>query len=86
MRGQTQLIGRTVQIRGGTGEFVGRVGTVVAHEGGMYRIRLIVPVNVAGVGEVKADLWERRDFRLLPIKAGDTRRRANAEGPGALRR
>jgi hypothetical protein len=31
----------------------------------MFRIKLLVPVNVAGAGEVKDALWKRRDFRLL---------------------
>jgi hypothetical protein len=67
---QTILIGRTVQIRGGMGEFAGRVGKVIAREGNRYRVRLLVPVNVIGVGEVKDSLFERRGFRLLTKALG----------------
>lgn len=59
------IIGRRCQIQAGRTEFIGRVGTIVAHESGMFRIKLLVPVNVAGAGEVKDALWKRRDFRLL---------------------
>ena len=59
------IIGRRCQIQAGRTEFIGRVGKIVAHESGMFRIRLLVPVNVAGAGEVKDALWKRRDFRLL---------------------
>jgi hypothetical protein len=77
---RTQLmIGRRCQIQAGRPELVGRVGTVIAREGAMYRIRLLVPVNVAGLGEVKDELWERHEFRLLPMKAANTRQRAKAE-------
>jgi hypothetical protein len=59
------IIGRRCQVRAGRTEFIGRVGTVVAHESGMFRIKLLVPVNVPGAGEVKDVLSIRRDFRLL---------------------
>jgi len=59
------IIGRRCQIRAGRTEFIGRVGTVVAHEGGVFRIKLLVPVDLPGTGEVKDALWKRRDFRLL---------------------
>jgi len=61
----TPIIGRPVQIRGGMGEFAGRVGKIIAREGNWYRIRLLVPVNLADVGEVKEYLFDRSDFRLL---------------------
>jgi hypothetical protein len=59
------IIGRKCQIQAGRTEFIGRVGTIVAHEGGLFRIKLLVPVNLPGAGEVKDALWKRRDFRLL---------------------
>ena len=58
------IIGRRCQIRAGRTEFIGRVGTVVAHEA-VFRIKLLVPVDLPGTGEVKDALWKRRDFRLL---------------------
>jgi hypothetical protein len=59
------IIGRRCQIQAGRTEFIGRVGTIVAHESGMFRIKLLVPVNLPGAGEVKDALWKRCDFRLL---------------------
>ena len=59
------IIGRRCQIQAGRTEFIGRVGTIVAHESGMFSIKLLVPVNLPGAGEVKDVLWNRRDFRLL---------------------
>jgi hypothetical protein len=61
------IIGRRCQIQAGRTEFIGRVGTVVAHESSMFRIKLLVPVNVPGAGEVKDVLWKHRDFRLLRL-------------------
>jgi hypothetical protein len=62
---ESPIIGCSVQIRGGIGEFGARVGKIIACEGDRYRVRLVVPVNIAGVGEVKEHLFARGDFRLL---------------------
>jgi hypothetical protein len=66
------IIGRKCEIQAGRTEFIGRVGTIVALEGGMFRIKLLVPVNLPAAGEVKDALWKRRDFRLLRQRPGAT--------------
>lgn len=60
-----QLYGRSVQIKSGMKEFVGKTGVIVNKEGTYYRVRLDNAVNVANVGSVTDDLWERSGFKLL---------------------
>jgi hypothetical protein len=69
---------------GGPNEFIGRVGTVVAHESGMFRFKLLVSVDVPGAGEVKNLLWKRR-FRLFAIRTGEPVKHGEGKGrrPGA---
>jgi hypothetical protein len=55
-------IGSRVTIKSGMREFIGQVGTIIDNterDGRvpMYRVRFDNPVKVAGVGEVRDDLW-----------------------------
>jgi hypothetical protein len=51
-------VGKTVRITGGMTEFVGKLGTIERVKGELYRVRLHEPVEAAGVGRVRDDLWE----------------------------
>ncbi len=57
--------GQRVRITGGMAEFVGKTGTVMFKEGGLYRVRLDEPVMIPGVGEVHDDLWESRLLKAV---------------------
>lgn len=45
-------------------EFVGKTGTAVK-EGKMWRVTFDEPVEVAGVGTVRDDVWEGRFVRTV---------------------
>ena len=60
-----EMYGRTVKIKTGMQEFVGKIGRIVDVEGKMFRIRFDEPVAVKGLGPVLDDIWERSGFKLL---------------------
>ncbi len=62
------IVGRSVQIKAGMKEFVGKTGVVQYREDGpdrLYRVRLDEPVYVHSVGLVRDDLWNRASLKLL---------------------
>jgi hypothetical protein len=61
----TDRYGQRVKIIGGMAEFVGKTGTIISKESGMYRVRLDEPVEVPGVGAVRDDLWESKLLRRV---------------------
>jgi hypothetical protein len=54
-----------VRITGGMKEFVGKTGTIIGTEMGMYRVRLDEPVEIPGIGRVRDDLWEGSLLRKI---------------------
>jgi len=58
---RTAKLFQRVVIKGGMAAFVGKTGRVVNIERDgstkMYRVRLDVPVEIAGIGKVTDDLW-----------------------------
>jgi hypothetical protein len=66
-------IGQRVRILGGLLEFIGKTGEIVGKEGNLYRVYLDEPVDVAGIGRVRDDLWERSALKtLMPLVPTDT--------------
>jgi hypothetical protein len=52
--------GRRVRIVGEAAELRDKIGTIIAREGMLLRVRLDEPVEVPGIGLVTDDLWEPR--------------------------
>ncbi len=66
-------IGQRVRILGGLVEFVGKTGEIVAKEGDLYRVYVDEPVDVAGIGRIRDDLWEGSALEtLMPLVPTDT--------------
>jgi len=66
-------IGQRVRILGGLVEFVGKTGEIVAKEGDLYRVYVDEPVDVAGIGRIRDDLWEGSALKtLMPLVPTDT--------------
>jgi hypothetical protein len=69
------FVGRRVRCLAGLAEFIGQTGTVIDAEAQgrgrptLFRVRLDEPVNVAGVGLVEDDLWQRAGLRTLRERA-----------------
>jgi hypothetical protein len=60
-------IGQRVRILGGLLEFIGKTGEIVGKEGNLYRVYLDEPVDVAGIGCVRDDLWEGSALKTLML-------------------
>jgi hypothetical protein len=58
-------IGQRVRILGGRVEFIGKTGEIFAKEGNLYRVYLDQPVDVAGIGRLRDDLWEGSALKTL---------------------
>jgi hypothetical protein len=60
--------GQRVRVTGGMAEFVGKTGTIVGAEDGLYRVHLDEPVEVPNVGAVRDDLWGSAFLKRLPSR------------------
>ncbi len=70
---EMKRIGQRVRILGGLVEFVGKTGEIVAKEGDLYRVYVDEPVDVAGIGRIRDDLWEGSALKtLMPLVPTDT--------------